>query len=348
MLLLGVFNFLLMPLLPAYFRFESPGWLWLLLLLPVLALLRARAGRLSALRFSSVHLLEGLGSRTRRALGGFSVGLTLLSLGCGLVALARPQQLRTEETIEESGVEIFLSLDLSLSMSIRDMSIGNEKVDRLTVAKKVTREFIRGRRSDRIGFVVFSGRPYLASPLTLDQDWLMVTLDRIGFNQTRDMGTAIGSSLATAAKRLTSRDSKSKIIILVTDGANNSGKISPRDAAQLAKTLGIKIYTIAIGTDGYHQVPIPTPDGQYVGVRQEFDEETLKEVAKITNGRFYPARDAAALENIFAEIDRLEKTKLNIRRNTLVDELYHWPLSAAAACALLGVVLGQTLLRRNP
>lgn len=337
-----------MRFLPDNFQFASPHWLWLLLLLPVLAMLRARAARLSALRFSPVSLLRGLGSRTRQALGGFAVGLTLLSLGFGLLAFARPQLLRTEETIEESGVEIFLSLDLSLSMSIEDMAIGNQKVDRLTVAKKVTREFIKGRQSDRIGFVVFSGRPYLASPLTLDQDWLMTTLDRIGFNQTKDMGTAIGSSLATAAKRLTSRDSKSKIIILVTDGANNSGKISPQDAAKLAKTLGIKIYTIAIGTDGYHKVPIPTPDGQYVGVRQEFDEETLKEVAKITNGKFFPARDSQALANIFKEIDRLEKTKLNIRRNTLVDELYYYPLMAAAGCAFLAVLLGQTLLRRNP
>jgi Ca-activated chloride channel homolog len=337
-----------MRLLPDYFRFESPNWLWLLLLLPLLALLRARAGRLSALRFSAVSLLRGLGSRPRQALGGFTVGLTLLSLACGILAMARPQKLRTEETIEESGVEIFLSLDLSLSMSIRDMLIDNKKVDRLTVAKKVTRDFIRGRRSDRIGFVVFSGRPYLASPLTLDQDWLMTTLDRIGFNQTQDMGTAIGSSLATAAKRLTSRDSKSKIIILVTDGANNSGKIGPLDAARLAKTLGIKIYTIAIGTDGYHEVPIPTPSGQHVGVRQEFDEETLKQVAAITNGKFFPARDSQAMVNIFAEIDRLEKTKLNIRRNTLVDELYQWPLTCAALLALLAVFLGQTLLRRNP
>jgi Ca-activated chloride channel family protein len=337
-----------MRFLPDNFQFASPHWLWLLLLLPVLAMLRARAARLSALRFSPVSLLRGLGSRTRQALGGFAVGLTLLSLGFGLIAFARPQLLRTEETIEESGVEIFLSLDLSLSMSIVDMSIGNQKVDRLTVAKKVTRDFIKGRQSDRIGFVVFSGRPYLASPLTLDQDWLMTTLDRIGFNQTKDMGTAIGSSLATAAKRLTSRDSKSKIIILVTDGANNSGKISPQDAAKLAKTLGIKIYTIAIGTDGYHQVPIPTPTGEYVGVRQEFDEETLKEVAKITNGKFFPARDGQALANIFKEIDRLEKTKLNIRRNTLIDELYYYPLMAAVVCAFLAVLLGQTLLRRNP
>ena len=337
-----------MPPLPDYFRFASPGWLWLLVLLPVLALLRARAGRLSAVKFSAVPLLRGLGSPVRKAMGGFLVGLTLLGLGCGIVAIAQPQQLRTQETIEESGVEIFLSLDLSLSMSIRDMSIGGQKVDRLTVAKKVVRDFVRNRTSDRVGFVVFSGRPYLASPLTLDQEWLMATLERIGFNQTKDMGTAIGSSLATAAKRLTNRTTKSKIIILLTDGANNSGKISPKDAAKLAATLGIKIYAVGLGTPGYHQVPVPTPDGQYVGVRDEFDEESLKAVASITGGRFYPARDAEALAKIFAEIDRLEKTKLNVRRHTEIDELYHWPLAAASICLVLAIILGQTLLRRNP
>lgn len=335
-------------LLPDNFRFESPHWLWLLLLVPLLALLQGRAARLSAVRFSSLHLLHGLGSRTRKALGGLVGSLLFVSFAAGVVALAGPQSLRTEEKVEESGVEIFLTLDLSLSMSIKDMVIGDQKVSRLDVAKKVTREFIRGRRTDRIGFVVFAGRPYLASPLTLDQDWLMMTLERIGFNQTNDMGTAIGSALTVASKRLTSREAKSKIIILVTDGANNSGKVSPQEAAKVAKTLGIKVYTVAIGTEGYHQVPIPSPTGQAIGVKQEFDEETLKQVAATTNGKFFQARDGAALEKIFTEIDQLEKTKLNIHRNTLIDERYQWPLSVGAACGLLSLLLGQTLLRRNP
>lgn len=338
-----------MRLLPENFRFESPNWLWLLLLVPVLALLQGRAGRLSAVRFSSLHLLHGLGSRTRKALGGLVGSLLFASFAAGVVAIAGPQSLRTEEKVEESGVEIFLALDLSLSMSIKDMIIGNQKVSRLDVAKKVTRDFIRGRRTDRIGFVVFAGRPYLASPLTLDQDWLMMTLERIGFNQTNDMGTAIGSALTVASKRLTNREAKSKIIILVTDGANNSGKVSPQEAAKVAKTLGIKIYTVAIGTEGYHQVPIPSPTGVPIpGVRQEFDEETLKEVAATTNGKFFQARDGAALEKIFTEIDQLEKTRLNIHRNTLIDERFQWPLSVGAACGLLSLLLGQTLLRRNP
>ncbi|MES2706968.1 MAG: VWA domain-containing protein [Verrucomicrobiota bacterium] len=337
-----------MRLLPENFRFESPNWLWLLVLIPLLALLQGRAGRLSAVRFSSLHLLRGLGSRTRQALGGLVISLLFFSLACGVVAFSGPQSLHTEESVEESGVEIFFALDLSLSMSIRDMVIGSQKVDRLSVAKKVTRDFVRGRRTDRIGFVVFSGRPYLASPLTLDQDWLMTTLDRIGFNQTNDMGTAIGSALVTASKRLKSREAKSKIIILITDGANNSGTVTPVAAAEAAKARDIKIYTVAIGTEGYHEVPIPTPSGERVGVRDQYDEETLKKVAATTGGRFFQARDAAAMEKIFAEIDRLEKTKLNIRKTTIVEPLYQWPLSVGTAGALLSLLLGQTLLRRNP
>lgn len=337
-----------MRLFPENFRFDSPNWLWLLLLIPVLALLQGRAGRLSAVRFSSLYLLRGLGSKTRQAMGGLVASLLFFSLGCGLTAFAEPQSLRTEEKVEESGVEIFFALDLSLSMSIRDMAIGGQKVDRLTVAKKVTRDFIRGRRTDRIGFVVFSGRPYLASPLTLDQEWLMTTLDRIGFNQTNDMGTAIGSALVTASKRLKSREAKSKIIILITDGANNSGLVGPVAAAEEAKKRDIKIYTIAIGTEGYHEVPIPTPTGQRVGVRDQYDEETLKKVAATTGGQFFRAKDSEAMEKIFAEIDRLEKTKLNIRRTTIIEPLYQWPLSAGAAGAILSLILSQTLFRRNP
>ncbi|RYD29857.1 MAG: VWA domain-containing protein [Verrucomicrobiaceae bacterium] len=336
------------PFLPENFQFESPHWLWLLLLIPLLALLQGRAGRLSALRFSSMHLLHGLASKTRQALGCVVISMLFLSLACGVVAFAGPQSLHTEESVEESGVEIFFALDLSLSMSIKDMAIGNQKVDRLSVAKKVIRDFVRGRRTDRIGFVVFSGRPYLASPLTLDQDWLMTTLDRIGFNQTKDMGTAIGSALVTASKRLKSREAKSKTIILITDGANNSGKVGPIAAAEAAKERNIKIYTVAIGTEGYHVVPVPTPNGVQVGVRDQYDEETLKKVAATTGGKFFQARDPAAMEKIFKEIDDLEKTKLNIRRTTIVEPLYQWPLGAATAFALISLFLSQTVLRRNP
>lgn len=348
-----------MRLLPDNFQFENPHWFWALLLLPVLAFLRRAAGRQSVIQFGSLHLLSGLGRRTSSAIGRFGLFLVFLTYTLGVAALARPQKVTTEEKIEESGVEIFFALDLSLSMSIRDMFYdvegeGRTIVNRLTVAKNVTKDFIRNRVSDRIGFVVFAGRPYLASPLTLDRAWLEETLEKqINFDvlRSRDtMGTAIGSAIATAATRLTNRDSKSKVIILVTDGANNSGKLLPVEAAKEAAKLGIRIYTVAIGTYGRHVVPELRKMGGGYGddVRQEFDEETLKEVAKVTGGRFYHAKDSTAMANIFGEIDRLEKTKLNIRRSIKVDELYHWPLCGAVGLALLTIILHQTLLRRYP
>lgn len=336
-----------MRFLPDGFRFESPHWLWLLALLPVLAVLRGAAGRTAAVRFSSVHLLRRLGSAARSAPIGPGFSLMLLSMAFGIVALARPQKVTSEDRVEESGVEIFLAIDVSLSMSIQDMDIGGEKVDRLTVAKKVARDFIKARPSDRIGCVVFAGRPYLAAPLTLHQEWLMQALERVGFNQTRDMGTAIGSALNTAGKRLVRRDSRSRIIILVTDGASNTG-VRPEIAARLAATEGIKIYTVAIGTDGYHRVPVPTPEGFNVGIRQEFDEETLKEVAAMTGGRFYHARDGNALSEIFREIDQLEKTTVNVHRHTLTDELFHRPLIVAFLCGFAAAGLQYTVFRRHP
>lgn len=349
-----------MSLLPDNISFANPQWFWALLLVPVLAFLRSRAGKQSVVQFGSLHLLATLGRRTTSALGGFGLFLAFLTYALGVTALARPQKITAEEKIEESGVEIFFALDLSLSMSIRDMYYdvkgeGRTIVNRLTVAKNVTKNFIRNRVSDRIGFVVFAGKPYLASPLTLDRAWLEDTLENhINFDilsRSRDtMGTAIGSAIATAATRLTSRESKSKVIILVTDGANNSGKLLPTTAAQEAAKLGIRIYTVAIGTYGKHVVPELAKMGMGYGddVRQEFDEETLKEVARITDGRFYHAKNSNAMESIFNEIDQLEKTKLNVRRSLLVDELYHWPLWAAVITAVTGLLLHQTLLRRYP
>ncbi len=346
-------------LLPDHYQFEQPDWFWVLLIIPILALLRAAAGKQSVLQFGSLHLLGTLGRKTSSAVGRLGAYMVFITLTLGVGALAGLQKITTEEKTEESGVEIFFALDLSLSMSIEDMFYENEggqrqMVNRLTVAKNVTKNFIRNRVSDRIGFVVFAGRPYLASPLTLDRNMLEETLKNINFERLKKqetMGTAIGSAIATASIRLKNPESKSKIIILVPDGANNSGRLTPTEAAKEAAVLGIKIYTVAIGTYGHHVVPeLQNMRSGYGGddVRQEFDEETLKEVARITKGRFYPARDAATMSNIFAEIDRLEKTKLNVRKRTLVEELYHWPLWGAIASGMLALLLHQTLLRRYP
>ncbi len=368
-----------MHLLPDGFQFEQPHWFWGLLLIPVLALLKSAAGKQSVVQFGSLHLLQALGRRTTSALGPVGLFLTFITIAAGTTALARPQVVTVTERPEESGVEIYIALDLSFSMSIKDMFYEEEgrhtKVDRLTVAKNVTKKFIRERKADRLGFVVFSGKPYVASPLTLDTDWLEKTLeddinfhtfdtpgDR-GFQSTENMGTAIGSAIACATARLAKKRSgtdqagatnvadnpASKVIILITDGANNSGKISPLVAAQEAAERDIRIYTVAIGTHGSYVVPELVERGM-IGdiVRQEYDEKTLKEVADMSKGRFYHAKDARAMDNIFKEIDQLEKKQVAIRRTTRVDEFYHWPLWGAVASAMLGIVLHQTLLRRYP
>jgi Ca-activated chloride channel homolog len=339
-------------------RFENPWWFWALLLIPLLAVLRSAAGRHAAVQFGSLRFLAGLGRNTRSAMGAVWTALLFLTIAASSVALARPQRLTVEEHTDETGVEIVFALDLSLSMSIRDMFYdipggGRKTVNRLTVLKNVVRDFIRGRQADRIGFVVFSGRPYLASPLTLDKSWLEEKLNDIAFHQTNEMGTAIGSAIGLSATRLHGRQTKSKIIILVTDGANNSGKLTPVEAAKDAAALGARIYAVAIGTEGYHEVPelLNMPDGRGGGantVRQEYDEGTLKEVARLTNGRFYQARDSKSMEKIFAEIDRLEKTKMDVRRTTRVEELFRMPLWAAVVSAIATLLLHQTLLRRYP
>lgn len=366
-----------MRLLPDNFQFEQPHWFWGLLLIPILALLKSAAGRQSVVQFGSLHLLRELGRRTTSALGPFGLFLTFITIACAVGALARPQNITVTERAEESGVEIYIALDLSFSMSIKDMFYEEggrrTQVDRLTVAKNVTRKFLRERKADRIGFVVFSGKPYVASPLTLDTDWLENTLENdINFNlfdtpgnSPDNMGTAIGSAIASATARLGKKrestgksgginvaDSPAnKVIILITDGANNSGKLAPLVAAKAAAERDIRIYTIAIGTHGRHVVPelLKRPNlGAGEVVRQEFDEETLKEVAKATKGRFYHAKEASAMTSIFSEIDRLEQKQISIRRTTRVDEFYAWPLWGAVASAVLTLLLHQTLLRRYP
>ena len=367
-----------MRFLPENFRFEEPNWFWALLLIPILAFLRSAAGRQSVIQFGSLHLLRNLGRRTTSAMGPLGIFLVYLTIAAAVAALARPQKVTVDRKPEESGVEIFIALDLSFSMSIKDMFYddggGRKEVDRLTVAKNVTKKFIRGRPADRIGYVVFAGKPYVASPLTLDKNWLEETLERDvnydllvpdegsrGMISTENMGTAIGSAIASASSRLArkrDRDKKgsniadtpaNKVIILVTDGANNAGKLQPVVAAKEAAALGIRIYTVAIGTYGKYVVPELVKrrlSGE--SVRQEFDEQTLKEVASTTNGRFFHAKDANALANIFADIDRLESKQTVYRQTTHVEDYYHWPLWGAIGNAILALILHQTLLRRYP
>ncbi|SKA98289.1 Ca-activated chloride channel family protein [Prosthecobacter debontii] len=323
-----------------------PEWLYALVLLPLMAWWRGKPGKAPAVNFPTAFILKDLGFKAKSSRGNTLLGWVLFSLFAAIVALARPQKVISHDEDKTEGIAICLTVDVSLSMLIEDFYIGGSPVNRLTAAKRVMRDFIRGRNNDRVGIVAFAGAPYQPCPLTLDHEWLESNLDRVQTGVMED-GTAIGSGLAAAARRLDKEDVPSKVIILLTDGANNSGKLSPQDAAKLAATLGQKIYTIAIGTPGVHMIPLP--NGRVItSGRQEFDEGTLQEVARIGGGNFYMAQDLSALKDIFDTIDRLEKSEIKKRSIVETEELFFVPAALAAALLALGLLLRFTLLDTAP
>lgn len=325
-------------------RLAYPWALLLLLLIPLLAILRGRTGQQAAVIFSSLHILRRLGPVAKARAGGLRLALLFLALAGIVAAMTRPQSLRSRETITESGIELILAIDVSRSMQVEDFKIGPRDANRLQAAKKVTRDFIRGRQTDRIGLLAFAGRPYLASPITLDHEWLEDSMSRVQIGLVED-GTAIGSAIAAAARRLDKRPAKSKVIVLLTDGVNNAGQLSPVMAANLARTLGIRIYTIAVGTYGDYVVQTPRGPQKLV---QEFDENTLKQIAEIGNGEYFRAQDIGGLERIFSSIDELEKTEIRKKVTVHTKELFQYPATAALVLGLLSLVGGETFWRRYP
>ena len=242
------------------FEFQYPWVLALLALLPVYAFLRGRVGKHSALTFSSADIARAAGATARAAAGRVLLFLRLLTVALVIVALAGPRFANDRTETQASGVDIMLALDLSWSMMALDMSGPGERVTRFDIAQSVLEDFVRKREHDRIGLVVFSAVPYLASPLTLNHDWLGENLRRLHIGMIRELGTAIGDATASAAKRLkNSKDSKSRIIIMLTDGDNNKGEIDPLPAAQLAAALGAKVYTIGIGVEEPCKLPAFEP-----------------------------------------------------------------------------------------
>lgn len=331
------------------FSFVHPWVLLALLALPVLALLRGKIGGTPGILFSSTKLVMAIGKRRRSRAGAVLASLIYGAMACLIIALARPQLGSTLERVQASGVDIMLALDVSGSMAAEDYTIGSSRSNRLEVVKKVTREFIEARPNDRIGIIAFAGRPYLVSPLTLDHDWLIRNLDRIQLGLVED-GTAIGSGLASAVSRIKDRDAKTKLIVLLTDGANNAGKVLPLTAAEAAHTLGIKIYTIGAGSSGPVPVPMKDPFGRTVYQKMvfDFDEKLLDRIAKIGDGQYFRAADTRSMDNTFKEIDRLEKTKIEVEKTA--DYRDYFPIFLLIAAGLLGAeaLLSQTLWRRLP
>ena len=322
-----------------HFAFRDPWWLLGLLLIPPLLFLRNVRGSESGVDFPSLAILSSVGSRPRERIGAFTPILLCLALLAGILGLARPQWRNTYTARSASGIDILIALDVSESMRILDYyeddlegSFRRNK-QRITAAKEVIESFIAERPDDRIGMIAFAVRPYGVSPLTLDHPYLIKSLRKLKVGHPLNPnGTAIGSAIAASTKRLTDREAKSKVVILVTDGASNSGRLDPLLAARLAAPLGVRVYTVAIGTE---EGRFSTAD--YRQPRQEFDAPALREIARITGGEFYQASTSEVLRDTFATINALEKTESNSQ--TIVDarELYGWCLGAAFLCAFFAL-----------
>jgi Ca-activated chloride channel family protein len=331
------------------FAFSSPGLLLLLVIIPVLSWLKGKAGRSSSVVFSSTAPLRALGRRRESKAGTFLSSLFLLSLAPLIIALARPQQGKTLTHSEASGIDIMLLLDVSRSMLAEDFSIGSRRANRLDAVKKVTEIFIKDRPNDRIGIIAFAGRPYLVSPLTLDHDWLFQNLERVRIGLVED-GTAIGSALASGANRLKDRDAKSRVLVVITDGDSNAGKVTPATAAEAAAALGMKIYSIGTGTHGMAPYPVTDAWGRtfYRDFQVEIDEETLKQIAQIGGGKYYRATDTKSLEQIYEDIDKLEKTTVELTQLRQYRDLFPWFIGIGAGMLSLQMILGQTLWKKIP
>lgn len=318
-----------------HFRFAQPMWLWLLAPAFLLLFLRRGKGTDAAVVFPNLSVLVSLGRKVRRTAWNIGLPLAILALFFSILAMARPVWREQFQSRTASGIDIMIAFDVSLSMDIDDFVNQGRQVKRIDVAKMVVDDFISRRPEDRMGLVAFAGRPRDASPITLDHKWLRSSLNELRLNDHRErgtvkeQGTAIGSALAAASVRLEARDAKSKIIVLITDGASNSGKISPLEAAEHAKTLGIKIYTVAIGTTEGRVDPTIMRFPY-----QEFDLPTLQKIASLTGGEHYWAQDLDALRKTFTTIDRLEKTDAKTLTVTDDTDLFPWFVGASLLAAL--------------
>jgi Ca-activated chloride channel family protein len=331
-------------------RFLQPEWLWLLTLLPMVMLLRGRRGPVAAVEFSDVGLAREVAGANRARAGGWVWLFPLLAAALMIVGLARPQRAHSRTEITANGIDIVLGLDVSGSMQALDFQIDNRRVNRIEIVKSVVSKFIDERPNDRIGLIAFAAAPYLVSPLTLDHDWLQLNLERVSTALAGDDGTAIGSAIAAGVNRLRTTNAKSKVVILLTDGMNNTGKISPLAAAEAAKAMGVKIYTIGVGVRGMAPIVVKDEAGHahLIMDKVDVDEKTLQSVAAVTGGTFYRATDTDSLKKIYEQINRLETTAQTVQKFEHREELYSWALIPSLAILGLGLLLQHTRFRRLP
>lgn len=325
--------------------FAHPYYLLLLLLLlPIVAYYIYRQHTLTAeIRFSSLQPFENVKKTYKYYLRHLPFVLHMLALVALIIALARPQKSDNWSNKTTEGIDIVMSLDISSSMLAEDLH-----PNRLDAAKNVATQFIAQRPNDNIGMVVFAGESFTQCPLTINHAELINLVKGVKCGMIED-GTAIGSGLATAVNRIKDSKAKSKVIILLTDGSNNRGQVAPVTAGEIAKTFGIKVYTIGVGSRGTAPYPFQTPYGiQYQDIEVDIDEATLQQIADITGGAYFRATNTDALQAIYDEIDQLEKTKIQVNEFSKREELYHWFVLAMLVCLLGEMLLRQTVFKSIP
>ncbi len=329
-------------------RFANP---WLLLLGLIIPLIIARyifKGKSSRLKYPSLKTLKSLTPSKAAHTRHIIIVLRSICLSLLVIVIARPQSGRKSTEIISEGVDIMLVLDTSGSMQALDFMINDKRIDRLEVSKNVVGDFIKQRKNDRMGMVVFGEEAFTQCPLTLDQGILLSFLDKISIGMAGD-GTAIGSAIGVAVKRLKNLKSKSKIIILLTDGRNNAGRLSPVKAAELARKYGVRIYTIGAGTKGKAPFLVNTLFGkQYTYQQVDIDEHTLRKISRTTNGLYFRATDTESLKNIYGVIDKLEKSEVKVKEHMEYNELFMWPLLLALGLLFLEILLANTCFRKIP
>lgn len=328
-------------------HFMHPGLLWLLLLIVPLTVWHVLKDRKSdpTLRLPTTQAFDNMGHSWREWMRHVLFALEMLALACLVIILCRPQSSNSWSKTNIEGTDIVLSLDVSGSMLARDFS-----PNRLEAAKDVASKFVSNRTSDNIGLVVFAGEAFTQVPMTNDIATLVNNIGELQIGMLED-GTAVGDGIATAINRIKDGKAVSKSIILLTDGTNNTGIIAPITAAQVAKEMGIKIYTIGVGTNGVAQMPISRGfNGEYIygNVRVEIDENTLQKIAQITGGRYFRATSKSVLQDVFKEIDKLEKSRIDRQTYSSLEDNYQpWAL-ALLSLVVLAIVIDYTLLRHIP
>lgn len=327
-------------------RLESPNMLFLLLaLIPMIIFyfFKLKSGH-ATLRISSIEGFLGIKRSIKYYFRHVPFLLRIVTVVLIVVALARPQSAQDNQTITTEGVDIIIALDASSSMLARDF-----KPDRISAAKEMATKFILDRRSDRLGLVVFAGESFTQSPLTTDHVSLINLLNKVESGIVTD-GTAIGSGLATSVNRLKDSEAKSKVIILMTDGVNNSGQIAPLAAAEIAQTMGVKVYTIGVGKNGEAPMPALDPwgDMHFVNAKVQIDEESLRAIAKQTDGKYYRATSNKSLGDIYDQINSMEKTKIDVENHVLYNDRYILFVFIALAVLITELLVKYLYLRQIP